>query len=99
MAIVGSSPTALGLRLPRRGGSRSPLAASRRGLLPRRILRLFGYAVALAVFLLPLWSMVATALSYAQSELGRTFLWPSGLTGHNFSAAWSFGVGRGLLNS
>ena len=99
MAIVGSTPTALGLRLPRRGGSRSPLAGSRRAVLMRRTLRLLGYAVALAVFLVPLWSMVATALSYAQSELGRTFLWPQGLTGNNFSTAWSYGVGRGLLNS
>ena len=99
MAIVGSTPTALGLRLPRRGGSRSPLAGSRRAVLVRRTLRLLGYVVALAVFLVPLWSMVATALSYAQSELGRTFLWPQGLTGNNFSTAWSFGVGRGLLNS
>jgi multiple sugar transport system permease protein len=99
MAIVGSTPTALGLRLPRRGGSHSPLAGSRRALLVRRSLRLLGYAVALAVFLVPLWSMVATALSYAQSELGRTFLWPHGLTGNNFSTAWSYGVGRGLLNS
>jgi multiple sugar transport system permease protein len=99
MAIVGSTPTALGLRLPRRGGSRSPLAGSRRAVLVRRTLRLLGYAVALAVFLVPLWSMVATALSYAQSELGRTFLWPQGLTGNNFSTAWSYGVGRGLLNS
>jgi multiple sugar transport system permease protein len=99
MAIVGSTPTALGLRLPRRGGSRSPLAGSRRAVLVRRTLRLLGYAVALAVFLVPLWSMLATALSYAQSELGRTFLWPQGLTGNNFSTAWSYGVGRGLLNS
>ena len=99
MAIVGSTPTALGLRLPRRGGSRSPLAGSRRAVLARRTLRLLGYAVALAVFLVPLWSMLATALSYAQSELGRTFLWPQGLTGNNFSTAWSYGVGRGLLNS
>jgi multiple sugar transport system permease protein len=99
MAIVGSTPTALGLRLPRRGGSRSPLAGSRRAVLVRRTLRLLGYAAALAVFLVPLWSMLATALSYAQSELGRTFLWPHGLTGNNFSTAWSYGVGRGLLNS
>jgi multiple sugar transport system permease protein len=99
MAIVGSSPTALGLRMPGRGGSRSPYAASGRGGWVRLVLRLLGFAAALAVFLLPLWSMVATALSYAQSELGRTFLWPNGLTGHNFSTAWSFGVGRGLLNS
>ena len=99
MAIVGSTPTALGLRLPRRGGSRSPLAGSRHAALVRRTLRLLGYAVALAVFLVPLWSMLATALSYAQSELGRTFLWPHRLTGNNFSTAWSYGVGRGLLNS
>ena len=99
MAIVGSSPTALGLRLPRRGGSRSPLAGTRRTVLLRRTLRLLGYVVVLAIFLVPLWSMVATALSYAQSELGRTFLWPHGLTGNNFSTAWSYGVGRGLLNS
>jgi multiple sugar transport system permease protein len=92
MAIVGSTPTALGLRPPRRGGSH-------RAALVRRTLRLLGYALALAVFLVPLWSMLATALSYAQSELGRTFLWPQGLTGNNFSTAWSYGVGRGLLNS
>lgn len=99
MAIVGSTPTALGLRLPRRGGPRSPLPGTRRAMLIRRTLRLLGYAVVLAVFLVPLWSMVATALSYAQSELGRTFLWPQGLTGNNFSTAWRYGVGRGLLNS
>ncbi|HEV2638695.1 MAG TPA: carbohydrate ABC transporter permease [Actinocrinis sp.] len=43
--------------------------------------------------------MVATALSNAQAELGRTFLWPAGLTGRNLTTAWSFGVGRGLLDS
>jgi multiple sugar transport system permease protein len=99
MAIVGSSPTALGLRRPRRSNSRSPLTASGRAYAARRTLRLLGYALALGVFLLPLWSMIATAFSYAQSELGRTFLWPHGLTGNNFSTAWNYGVGRGLLNS
>ena len=99
MAIVGSSPTALGLRLPRRGGSRPSYARSRRAKTLRFVLRLLGFAAVLAVFLLPLWSMVATALSSAQSELGRTFLWPSGPTGRNFSTAWDYGVGRGLLNS
>lgn len=102
MAIVGSSPTALGLSLPaalRPSGRGGPRAASRRRRTVRFAARLLGYAAVLGVFLLPLWSMIATALSYAQAELGRTFLWPSSPTGHNFSAAWSFGVGRGLLNS
>ncbi|HET9168498.1 MAG TPA: carbohydrate ABC transporter permease [Actinospica sp.] len=51
------------------------------------------------MFVVPLWAMLATALSSSQSELGKTFLSPRGLTGGNFSTAWSFGVGRGLLNS
>jgi multiple sugar transport system permease protein len=92
VAIVGSSATALGLRLPAAG--RLPL---RRGL--RRGLRLLAYAAAVFVFVVPLWSMLATALSSSQSELGKTFLYPHGLTGGNFSTAWSYGVGRGLLNS
>ena len=86
MAIVGSSATALGLRLPAAG--RLPL---RSGL--RRGLRLLAYAAAVFVFVVPLWSMLATALSSSQSELGKTFLYPHGLTGGNFSTAWSFGVG------
>ena len=99
MAIVGSSPTALGLTWPAALRGRGPGGLGRRRKAVRLLLRLVGYAAALAVFLLPLWSMIATALSYAQAELGRTFLWPSGLTGQNFSTAWSYGVGRGLLNS
>jgi multiple sugar transport system permease protein len=104
LAIVGSSTTALGLRSPesraaralreKRRGGRSGL----RGPL-RRGLRLLAYAAAVFVFVVPLWTMVATALSSSQSELGKTFLYPHGLTGGNFSTAWNFGVGRGLLNS
>ena len=94
MAIVGSSATALGLRSRRRSR-----AARRRRPPVTRGLRLLAYAAAVFVFVVPLWSMLATALSTSQSELGKTFLYPHGLTGGNFSAAWSFGVGRGLLNS
>lgn len=94
MAIVGSSATALGLRMPRpRSGAR------KRNRAARRAARLFAYAVVLAVFLLPLWSMVATALSSATSKLGSMDLIPSGLTTANLSTAWHFGIGRGLANS
>lgn len=94
MAIVGSSATALGLRMPRpRGGVR------KRNKAARRTARLFAYAVVLAVFLLPLWSMVATALSSATSKLGSMDLIPNGLTTANLSSAWHFGIGRGLANS
>jgi multiple sugar transport system permease protein len=94
MAIVGSSATALGLRMPRpRGGAR------KRNKAVRRAARLFAYAGVLAVFLLPLWSMVATALSSATSKLGSMDLIPNGLTTANLSSAWHFGIGRGLANS
>ncbi|HEV3169401.1 MAG TPA: carbohydrate ABC transporter permease [Actinocrinis sp.] len=94
MAIVGSSATALGLRMPRpRGGVR------KRNNAARRAARLFAYAVVLAVFLLPLWSMVATALSSATSKLGSMDLIPNGFTTANLSSAWHFGIGRGLANS
>jgi len=90
MAIVGSSPTALGLRTPR--------ALVRRGA-AGRVARLLTYAVVLGVFVLPLWSMIATALSAAQNQLGRMDLWPVGWSWQNVSQAWDYGIGRGLLNS
>ena len=90
MAVVGSSPTALGLRTPR--------VLTRRGA-PSRIARLVGYLLVLGVFVLPLWSMIATALSAAQNQLGRMDLWPQGWSTSNLSQAWSYGIGRGLLNS
>lgn len=90
MAVVGSSATALGLRAPR--------VLVRRGLAPRAA-RLVAYVVILAVFLLPLWSMVATAFSAAQSRLGSMQLLPHDLTDANLTTAWHFGIGRGLLNS
>jgi multiple sugar transport system permease protein len=90
MAIVGSSATALGLRAPRM------FTRNRAG---RRAGRLIAYVVVLAVFLLPLWSMVATALSSTQSQLGSMQLIPHGLTAGNLTTAWHFGIGRGLANS
>lgn len=90
MAIVGSSATALGLRAPK------PFNRSKA---TRRAGRLFAYAVILAVFLLPLWSMVATALSSATTRLGSMDLIPRGFTTGNLDQAWHFGIGRGLVNS
>ena len=90
MAVVGSSPTALGLRTPR--------VLARRGALSRAA-RLIAYMLVLGVFVLPLWSMIATALSAAQNQLGRMDLWPQGWSTSNLSQAWSYGIGRGLLNS
>lgn len=90
MAVVGSSPTALGLRTPR--------VLTRRGALSRTA-RLIGYLLVLGVLVLPLWSMIATALSAAQNQLGRMDLWPQGWSTSNLSQAWSYGIGRGLLNS
>src|SRR5262249_18082678 len=58
-----------------------------------------GYVVVLLVFLLPLWSMTATALSSVQPRLGGMDLLPHGLTTANLRSAWSFGIGRGLVNS
>jgi multiple sugar transport system permease protein len=95
MAIVGSSATALGLRSPallRRGPVKRNRAVRRTG-------RLAAYVLVLAVFLLPLWSMVATALSSATSKLGTMELIPNGLTTANLTTAWNNGIGRGLVNS
>jgi len=89
MAIVGSSATALGLRAP----------SILRGRGARRGGRVAGYVLVLFVFLLPLWSMVATALSSAQTRLGGMDLIPHGLTTANLSRAWGYGIGRGLANS
>jgi multiple sugar transport system permease protein len=98
MAIVGSSPTALGLPAPRRRRPGSaPAAPARR--IANRVLRLLAYALVVAVFVLPLWSMIATVISAAQGQLGQMNLVPHGLSGSNLSTAWDFGAGRGLLNS
>jgi multiple sugar transport system permease protein len=57
------------------------------------------YLVVVLVFVLPLWSMVATAVSGGQPRQGEMLLWPRGLSGANIGTAWSFGLGRGLVNS
>ena len=84
------SSTALGLRAPRR-------LTSRRG--GRIALRVLLYLVVLGIFVVPLWSMVSTAVSGGAPRLGQVYLWPHGLSGFNFTTAWHFGMGRGLLNS
>ncbi len=84
------SSTALGLRAPRR------LTARRGGRIAVRVVL---YLIVLGIFVVPLWSMVATAVSGGAPRLGQVYLWPHALSGFNFSAAWHFGMGRGLLNS
>jgi multiple sugar transport system permease protein len=82
--------TALGLRAPRK------LTARRSG---RIAVRLFLYALVIAIFMVPLWSMVVTALSGGDPQLGQVYLAPHRLSLANFATAWHFGLGRGLLNS
>jgi multiple sugar transport system permease protein len=78
--------TALGLRMPRRAAA-------------RRIVRVLLYALVVVIFVGPLWTLVATAFSGGQFQLGQVALWPSRPTLDNLGQAWQLGVGRGLLNS
>jgi multiple sugar transport system permease protein len=80
------SGTALGLRMPRTAVS-------------RRVVRVLLYALVVFVFVMPLWTLIATAFDGAQVQLGQVALWPSRPTFGNLTQAWGFGVGRGLLNS
>jgi multiple sugar transport system permease protein len=82
--------TALGLRLPRRW-------TARRG--GRIAVRLVLYAIVVGVFVVPLWSLVATAFSAADPKNGEVMLWPHGLSPRHLTTAWRLGMGRGLLNS
>ena len=82
--------TALGLRLPRRWTARHG---------GRLVVRLALYAIVAAIFLVPLWSMVATAFSAADPKNGEVFLVPHGLSLGHLTTAWQLGMGRGLLNS
>jgi multiple sugar transport system permease protein len=84
------SQTTLGIRLPRRW-------TARRG--GRIAVRIALYALVLAIFVLPLWSMAATAFSAQAPRLGEVLLWPRGVSAGNLGTAWRFGLGRGLLNS
>jgi multiple sugar transport system permease protein len=83
--------TALGLE---RAGRR--LAARRRG---RTLTRALLLLLVLAIFVMPLWSMVATAFGGGAPQLGQMFLWPHGFSVDNFTTAFRFGLGRGLVNS
>ncbi|HEY2668969.1 MAG TPA: carbohydrate ABC transporter permease [Rugosimonospora sp.] len=85
-----SSGTALGLRAPRR-------LTSRRG--GRMLVRAVLFLVVIGIFVVPLWSMLATAFSGGAPRLGQVFLWPHGLSAGNLTTAWRFGLGRGLVNS
>jgi multiple sugar transport system permease protein len=85
-----SSSTALGLRLPRKWTAR------RSG---RAAIRLALYLIVIGIFVVPLWSMVVTAFSGGDPKLGQVYLLPHGVSWRNFTTAWHFGLGRGLLNS
>jgi multiple sugar transport system permease protein len=84
------SNSALGIRAPRRLRSRRGGRALVRGIL---------FLVVGVIFIVPLWSMVATAFSGGTPRLGQVFLWPHGISLTNLTTAWRFGLGRGLLNS
>jgi multiple sugar transport system permease protein len=84
------SSTTLGLRAPRR------LTRRRSG---RVAVRLVLFAIVVGIFVVPLWSMVATAFSGGSPQLGQVFLWPHGISAGNLTTAWHFGLGRGLFNS
>src|SRR5882757_545973 len=82
-----SAPTtALGLRMP----SRPAL---------RLALRLLLYALVVFVFVMPLWTMAATVFSGGQPKTGQMSVLPSHFTFDNIRTAFTYGVGRGLLNS
>jgi multiple sugar transport system permease protein len=78
--------TALGLRMPK-------------GRWMRRAVRLVLIVLVLFVFMMPLWSLAATAFDAVQTQLGQISLWPSRPTFGNITQAWHYGVGRALLNS
>jgi multiple sugar transport system permease protein len=61
--------------------------------------RLLLYAAAVFVFVLPLWTLVATAFSGGLARLGQVMPLPKHATFGNLTQAWNLGVARGLLNS
>jgi multiple sugar transport system permease protein len=65
----------------------------------RTIIRILLYALAVFVFVLPLWTLVATALSGGLARLGQVMVFPQHATWGNITQAWDLGVARGLLNS
>jgi multiple sugar transport system permease protein len=87
---VAATASTLGLRMPRGLG---------RGRIGRTVVRVLLYALAVFVFVLPLWTLLATALSGGLARLGQVMLLPQHATLDNIKQAWDLGVGRGLLNS
>jgi len=85
-----ATTTTLGLRVPGRYRQRRAV---------RLALRLVLLVIVGAIFVVPIWSMFATAFSAADPRSGEVMLWPHGLSPHNLTAAWRLGMGRGLLNS
>jgi multiple sugar transport system permease protein len=82
-----SAPTtALGLRMPRTATMRIAV-------------RVVLYALVLFVFVMPLWTMLATVFSGNTLKSGQMSLFPGHFTLTNIRTAFRFGVGRGLLNS
>ena len=79
--------TALGLRMP-------PAH-----LLRGKIVRCGLYVLVLAIFIVPLWAMVATVFSGVPLKSGQIALLPLDFTFDNIATAWNFGVARGLFNS
>ena len=79
--------TALGIRIPSNRHVRG------------KVIRLLLCVLVLAVFLLPIWSMVATALNGMPLKSGQMTLMPSEFTFDNIRQAWHFGAARGLFNS
>jgi multiple sugar transport system permease protein len=68
--------------------------------MPRgRVVRALLILLVLAIFLLPFWTLVMTALSGATMQSGEVALLPRQPTFSNLTDAWHFGVARGLLNS
>src|SRR5581483_646626 len=70
-----------------------------RGRAGRMTLRLLLYGVAVFIFVLPLWTLIATAFSGGLARLGQVMLLPKHATFGNLTQAWNLGVARGLLNS
>ena len=82
-----SAPTtALGLRMPQRATTKAAV-------------RVVLYAAVLFVFVMPLWTMLATVFSGNTLKTGQMSLFPGHFTLANIRTAFRFGVGRGLVNS
>ncbi|MDR0958900.1 MAG: carbohydrate ABC transporter permease [Propionibacteriaceae bacterium] len=84
---AGSHQTALNIRWPKPHQ------------LPGRIVHWVLCLLVLFVFLLPIWSMIATVFSGAQMRQGQMSLSIRDFTVDNIVQAWQYGVARGFFNS